>query len=168
MILESDYLQKLVEVISAGYDLASGLTPHMALPESFRENKFVRPVINRVVLDNDGKFLVNCDDCGHTYEIGEVLPAHHFRSCALYKKSIHDSGVEYEDNLASHSFREEQFLSFRMIKAGFKLGVHTGAKVFHLAAPSGGERSHQGQETFLIVEELILFTKAVTSLLLPP
>jgi len=137
--LEVDYLESLIEVIDEGYDLASGVTPPVLNPMLYRENKFVKPIINRVVLDDKGQFLVNCDDCGHSFEDKEILPTHHFRSAALYKKEIHEK-VKYEDNLAQSGFREEEFFSFRMILNGYKLGVNTFAIMWHCIAPSGGDR----------------------------
>lgn len=144
-ILEKDYLEKLMEVIDAGYDLASGVTPPLLAPLTPREIKFVTPIINRVVLDAEGKFLVNCDDCGHSYQEGLILPTHHFRSSALYKKEIHEK-VSYELTLTKCGFREEEFFSFRCILAGFKLGVHTQAVAWHLCAPSGGDRRQEYAE----------------------
>lgn len=139
VVLAPDYLEKLMEVIGEGYDLASGVTPPAASPVMPRSIRFVSPIINRVVLDSNGQFLINCDDCGHTYLTETILPTHHFRSCALYKKEIHKK-VSYEDTLTECGFREEEFLSFRMILEGYKLGVHTGAIAWHLVASSGGDR----------------------------
>jgi glycosyltransferase involved in cell wall biosynthesis len=141
-ILESDYLQKLMDVINTGYDLASGVTPPFGNPGWVRSVKQVSPVINQVVLDEDGGFIINCDDCGYQYAESVILPTHHFRSCALYKKDIHKV-VSYEHTLTPCGFREEEFLSFRMILAGYKLGVHTQAIAWHLQAPSGGDRRQE-------------------------
>ena len=138
-ILEPDYLERLMEVIKEGYDLASGVTPPFGAPMIERSTKYVKPFINRVVLDGEGKFLINCDDCGYLYLEKEIIPTHHFRSCALYRRSVHDK-VNYEDHLTVCGFREEEFFSMRMILNGFKLGVHTGAIAWHLRTPSGGDR----------------------------
>lgn len=155
VILESSFLSDLVLGFKAGYDIVSGVTPVMARPDTPRENRFVRPIINRVVLSDDGSFLFNGDDCGHTFSQDEILPAHHFRSNALIKNEVHEK-VSYEDTLCRHSFREEQFFSFRAILAGFKIGVNTGAKCYHFTAPSGGERSHEGiKEQSLLNQKLL-------------
>ncbi len=141
-LCEPDYIEKLFRVIDAGYDLASGLTPPLAGVENTRDVKFVKPIINRVVLDETGGFLVNGDDCGHTYSEEVIIPAHHFRSSALYRIEIHTvHNVWYEDNLSKSGMREEEFFSFRIILAGLKLGVHTGAIHYHLMTPSGGQRT---------------------------
>jgi len=141
VVLEPDYLERLVEVLGKGYDIASGVTPGMGNMEQSRETRFVRPVINRIVLDEKGVIVFNGDDCGYTFTEAEVVPAHHFRSNAMIKTEVHRK-IKYEDNLAKHSFREETFFSLRALKAGFKIGVDTGAVVYHFCTPSGGERSH--------------------------
>lgn len=139
---EPDYLEKLMEVIKAGYDLASGVTPpiHGALIP--RETTFVKPIIDRIVLDKDGQFAFNGDDCGNAYLTEEIIPCHHFRSSALYYKSIHDK-IQYEDTLTPCGFREEEFLSIKILLAGKKMGVHTGAIAWHLQAPGGGDRRQE-------------------------
>jgi glycosyltransferase involved in cell wall biosynthesis len=141
-IAEPDFLQKLVDVIDAGYDLASGVTPVLVGPEWVRETTYVKPCINRVVLDETGGFIINGDDCGFKYYDTEIIPTHHFRSTALYKKEIHTvHNIWYEENLTTSGMREEEFFSFRCILAGLKLGVNTGAIHYHLQTPSGGHRT---------------------------
>jgi GT2 family glycosyltransferase len=147
VILEPDYISKLVNVIQNGYDIASGVTPHIIGNRIRRETKFVSPVINRVVLNNDGSFLINSDDCGFEYTESKILTADHFRSCMICKREVHDQ-IEYEDNLTNVGFREEEFFSFRAILKGFKIGVDTSAKVQHLVCPSGGTRNpNYGNDT---------------------
>ncbi len=143
VMCDPDYLEKLIQVIDAGYDLASGVTPPAAGYPTTRRTRFVKPIINAVEFDNEGNITKNGDDCGYTYVEDEIIPTHHFRSCALYKKNIHKT-IEYEKTITF--FREEQFLSFRAILAGFKLGVHTGAVVRHLMPGSGGNKSFNYQE----------------------
>ena len=139
-VLDPFYLDYLLDVIRMGYDIASGVTPPMMNPDQGRETKFVTPVINRVVLNNDGSFLINADDCGILYTKNVILPADHFRSNCLYKKEI-ASVVHYDDCVSKESgFREETFFSLRAIKAGYTIGVHTRAIAWHILAPSGGER----------------------------
>lgn len=139
-VLPTDYLKKLISVLDAGYDMASGVTPPIMTPLMQRENRFAEPVINRIVLDDEGHYLVNTDDCGHTYLEEKIIPAHHFRSNCLIKTEIHKH-VKYDDIIAADSgFREETFFSLRAILLGYKLGVHTGAVAWHLITPSGGER----------------------------
>jgi len=140
-VLEVDYLRLLLLALKEGYDIVSGTTPNLGNADAPRETRFVKPVINRVVLDGDGRFVVNGDDCGHTYIESEVIPTHHFRSAALMTKGVCEK-VKYETWMTGHGFREEQFFSFRAILAGFKIGVHTGAEALHFRTPSGGERSY--------------------------
>src|SRR3990167_3097881 len=52
-ILEADYFERLLKVISSGYDLASGIVPYNGMPELKREVKNVKPIINRHVLEAD-------------------------------------------------------------------------------------------------------------------
>lgn len=139
-LLPANYLRLLHEGIIQGYDLVSGVTPPLQNPESWRDIKYIEPIINRVVLDQDGSFLFNGDDCGIRYNEDKLLLAHHFRSNALYSKKLHKAGIKYDDILALHGFREEEFFSLRAILQGFKLGVRTGAIAWHLHCPSGGER----------------------------
>ena len=152
-ILDDKYLEKLMQVINTGYDLASGVTPPMMGHLLERDINFVKPIINRVVIDENG-FVVNSDDCGYKYLQEEILPTHHFRSCALYKKEICKK-VKYEDNLANSGFREEEFYSFRTILEGFKLGVHTGAIAWHLQCPGGGDRKPDYVNHSLINQKLL-------------
>jgi GT2 family glycosyltransferase len=146
VVLQPDFLERMMRVIKQGYDLASGVTPLMNGPLVEREVKYVEPIVNRVVLDEDGRFLFNGDDCGYSYLTDGILPAHHFRSNALIKREVHEK-IKYECNLASHSFREETFFSLRALLAGFKIGVDLNAVVYHFVTPSGGERSHNAADS---------------------
>lgn len=140
VVLNEDYFEKLWQVIDKGYDLATGITSAFRGPDAKREVRFVEPIINEVILDDKGVLLKNGDDCGVMYLEDKILPCHHFRSCALYKKELHDMGVDYKNRLSKNGFREEEIFSFKAILAGFKLGCHTGANALHLMTPSGGER----------------------------
>ena len=140
-ILMPNYLEKLVEGINAGYDLVSGVTPQAFSPEIMRETKYVKPIINKISLNENNELISIGDDCWATFDTEEIVPTHHFRSSALYKKSIHTlHGINYKLGLSNVGFREEAFMSLKCIKAGLKLGVHTGAKYYHLQTPSGGCR----------------------------
>lgn len=142
-ILEPDCLQRMVDGIQKyGYDLMSGVTPPLAGQPWERDTEFVSPIINRIVLDEEGGFIVNTDDCGHRYTNNKVLPCHHFRSYCVYKREVHEK-VNYEKILTPCGFREEEFFSIRMLLAGFRLGVDTGAIAWHLCAPSGGDRRQE-------------------------
>jgi len=162
VIIEPDYFEKLIKVLDKGYDLASGVTPPIMNPVWKRNVKNVQPIINEVVLDGAGGLIKNGDDCGWGYIEDAIIPTHHFRSCAVYKKEIHDKGIDYFNHLTKHGFREEQIFSFRMLLAGMKIGVHTGAVAWHLLTPSGGERFTDQNDLIQVNEkELHRWTKEV-------
>jgi len=139
-LLEPNYIERLVETIEAGYDIASGVVPVCGIPIMKRNTKFVKPFISDVKLNENGDIIYFGDDCGMEYMQHEIIPSPNFRSMALMKKDVHRK-VQYEDNLGFCSFREEQFFSFKALFEGFKIGVHTGAVAYHLNTPSGGERT---------------------------
>lgn len=140
VVLEKDFIERLINVIDQGYDLASGVTPPMHVPIFVREPKYIGEIINRVILDNNGNYVFNGDDCGMLYTESVILPAHHFRSSALYKVEIHDKVNYLPTKLTKHGFREEQIFSYKMLMSGLKIGVDTGAIAWHQMTPSGGER----------------------------
>ena len=140
VVIQPDYLEKLFTVIDKGYDIASGITSVFVGPKIKRETRFVEPIIGYCEFGKDGKLKYAGDDCGVNYIEDKILLAPHFRSCALYKREIHEKGVNYKSRLSRHGFREEHIFSFKAIIAGFNIGVHTGANALHLMTPSGGER----------------------------
>lgn len=140
IVCEPDYIEKLVNVIDSGYDLASGLTVPLVGPDLVRDANMIKPIIGECVLNSVGELTLNLDECGNLYTEEEIFTTHHFRSCALYKRELHEAGVNYNSRLSKNGFREEQLFSFKAILKGFKLGVHTGAINHHLLTPSGGER----------------------------
>ncbi|MCK5624955.1 glycosyltransferase family 2 protein [Candidatus Pacearchaeota archaeon] len=148
VIIEPEYLEKLIEVIDKGYDIASGITTPFVGPDIKRDTKFVDPIIGYCELNDKGELTFNGDDCGYGYTEDKILLSPHFRSSALYKKKIHIAGVDYKSRLSKHGFREEQIFSFKAILKGFKIGVRTGANALHLMTPSGGERSTTNMTQF--------------------
>lgn len=158
VICEPDYIERLIKVLySDGYDIASGITTPMTCPTFKRDPKFLKGIVNRVVLDQDGNYLINGDDCGYSYTESMILPAHHFRSCALIKRQVHDEVKYWPTRFNKHGFREEQIFSYKALMAGFKIGVDTGAVNYHQLTPSGGERFSDSSELIrfnqLILEE---------------
>lgn len=143
-ILQPDYIERLVNVLESGYDIASGLVPHLAIPFIKRETKYVKPFIADITLNEDGSIKSFGDDCGMEYIEKEIIPSPHFRSMALIRRKVHEK-VKYEDNLGFCSFREEEFFNFRALVEGFRIGVDTGAIAYHLQTPSGGERTNEFQ-----------------------
>ena len=148
VILEPDYIHRLIEVIRKGYDIASGVTPLIGDPDCIRENRFIEPKINKSRV-RYGKLVEYNDDCGYAYEDEGIYPANEFRSCALFKAKVLRK-VRYQRNLSSVGFREEAFLSYKAQKAGFKIGVDVQAKAYHLQCISGGVRDpHYNQKVAL-------------------
>ena len=159
-IMEPDYIKRLFLVLGKGYDMASGVTVPMSGPTMRRDPKYLNGIVNRVILDKEGEYIMNGDDCGIEYTESVILPAHHFRSCALYKSSIHDKVNYCPTTLSWYGFREEQIFSYKLLLAGYKIGVDTGAINFHQMTPSGGERPTQSTENTLFnQEQLEKFTK---------
>ena len=139
VILEPDYIEKLLKVIDLNFDIASGVTPLLGASNLSRDIGQIDGIINKKVLDDKGNIIVHGDDCGCMYNSEKILLAHEFRSNALIKKEVTDR-IKYEINLSPVGFREEAFFSFRAQMEGFKIGVNTKAIAWHLVAPSGGCR----------------------------
>lgn len=160
-MLELDYLERLINVLdNHNYDMASGVTVPMAGPTLKRDPKFLNGIANRVILDEEGNYIMNGDDCGIEYTESVIIPAHHFRSCALYKSSIHDKVNYCPTTLCWHGFREEQIFSYKLLLAGYTIGVDTKAINYHQITPSGGERPTQSPEnTMFNQKQLEEFTK---------
>ena len=157
--LEPDFISRLIRVIETGYDLASGVTPPMAGPTFIRDPKFLT-IGNKVVLDNEGNYILNNDDFGMLYTDSKILPAHHFRSSALYKSEIHKKVNYTPTKLSKHGFREEQIFSYKAQLEGYKIGVDTGAIAWHMQTPSGGERFPDSNDLIKFNEQILLdFTK---------
>lgn len=152
VIVESDYIERLVKVIDSGYDLASGVTPPIMQSVLKRETKFIEPIVDECYINSKGELIMNMDDCGALYLESKILPCDHFRSCAIYKRELHEKGVDYKNTLTKHGFREEQIFSFKAILEGFTIGVDTGAIAWHLLTPSGGERFKESNELVMMNE----------------
>ncbi len=152
IIMMPDYLERLINVINLGYDMASGVIPLISIPEIKRDTKFIKPIINEHKLDDKGNIIQQKDDCGYCYLQDEIIPTHQFRTNALYKSEIHKK-VKYPNNLTTVAFREEGFFSFGAIINGYKLAVDTGAVCYHLQTPSGGNRRPDYAECVKIDEE---------------
>ena len=152
VILEPNYIQKLMNVIDCGYDMATGVVPLLVQPEIKREIKFAKPIINEHKFDKEGNLILQKDELGYCYIEDEILPTHQFRTNCLYKSEINKK-VRYPNNLTSVAFREEGFFSFKAILEGYKIGVYTGAIAYHLQTPSGGNRRKDYDECVKIDDE---------------
>ena len=155
VILETDYIEKLLIVINDGYDMASGVVPLVAYPELKRKIEFVKPIINEHKFDSEGNLIKQTDDCGYCYLENVILPTHQFRTNCLYKSEINKK-VKYPLNLTTVAFREEGYFSFNAILEGYKIGVNTGAVAYHLQTPSGGNRIKDYNECVKIDNETFL------------
>lgn len=142
VLIEPDYIKRLVGVIESGYDAASGVVPLLAHPELIRDTKFVIPIINYHEFDNEGNIIKNNDDCGYCYIESRIIKTHQFRTNLCYKREVTEAGVRYPDYLTKIGFREEAFFSFEMLLRGFTLAVETGAIAYHIQTQSGGCRSN--------------------------
>ena len=150
ILLDSEYIEKLMKVIDKGYDIASGVTPHAGYPDFVREVKYVLPIINKIETLEDGSLKIG-DECGFQYYSEAIIPTPHFRSCALYKKKIN---IRYQTNLSFSGFREELFFSLQAILNGYTIGVNTSAIAWHAQASSGGCRTPKYRENVRNDEEL--------------
>lgn len=146
--LEDDFLERLIYIIDEDWDIATGVTPPMMSPTVKRNSNFISGgIVNRVILDKDGKFIHNGDDCGMTYLSTEhIFPAHHFRSSALMTREVMEQIKYYPTKLTKHGFREEEIFSFKALMKGFKIGVDLNAIAWHQLTPSGGERFAESQQ----------------------
>ncbi len=140
--LEPDYIERLVQVMEdfpqAG--IVSGVTPMLAGPKLIRSSTLVKPVVNRIVLNEAGDIIWYGDDCGMEYDESLVLPAHQFRSSALIRREVFKN-IKYEEGLSNTGFREEAWLSLRSLLEGYKIFVDTGAVAWHAPCASGGCRA---------------------------
>jgi len=139
VIIESDYLERLMNVLKKGYDIASGVTPSLGNPGLIRQNYRIDPIINKKEIDQDGYLVVNNDDCGVRYLDEGIYTTHEFRSCALFKKEVFKK-INYPKNLSVVGFREEGFISLSAQMEGFKIGVDVQAIAWHFQSPLGGCR----------------------------
>lgn len=139
VILQPDYIERLVKIINKGYDMATGVVPLVAFPSVKREVKYVGKIICRHELDKDGNLVMNNDDLGFCYIEQAILPCDQFRTNCLYKTEIQQK-VRYPPNLTTVGFREEGFFSLSAIILGYTIGVDVQAIALHLATSSGGVR----------------------------
>lgn len=145
VIVKEDYIEKLVEVIDKGYDMVTGVIPHLGVPVPKRNTKFVKPIINKKEFDKEGNLIRYDDNCGYMYIEDEIILTSEFRTNCLYKSEINKK-IKYPDTLSFVAFREEAFFSIKAILEGYKIAVRTGAIAWHFGCPSGGNRCSDYQE----------------------
>lgn len=140
VILERNYIDKLVCGIEEGVGWASGVTPLWAQPNFVRNIEFIKPVVNKIEFDKEGNITKYADDCGYEYPWNiSHLPAHQFRSNALIRKEALKN-VKYPLLLSPVGFREEAFLSLAMAWQGWKGIVIPSAIAWHAPSQQGGCR----------------------------
>lgn len=153
IILAPNYLTRLLNGISVGYDVMTGIVPVLGTPEIERDVKYVEQVICKHEFDAQGTLVVRNDDLAYGYLDTVILPCDQFRTNALYRTILHKEGIRYPDNLTTVGFREELWFSFRAILKGHRIGAHTGAKCWHVRAPSGGTRRQDYSQCVALDEE---------------
>ena len=152
VILETDYIEKLMVGIMMGYDMVTGVIPLLGHPEIKRKVEFVIPIINKKEFNDKGDLIRYEDSCGYCYSEDKVILTSEFRTNCLYKSEINKK-VKYPINLTTVSFREEAFFSTESILLGYKIAVVTGAISYHLQTPSGGNRCPDYTEKVKIDDE---------------
>lgn len=152
IVLKEDYLARLVDVVEAGYGIATGVVPLLGVPELVRESERVGEIVCRHELDKEGSLVLRNDELAYCYDLAQVLPCDQFRTNALYKSEIHKV-ARYPDCLTPVGFREELWFSFKALIAGYTIGADLGAKCWHLRTPSGGVRRDNYRECVLQDEE---------------
>ena len=135
VIPDADYIEKLMEGIERGFDFCSGVIPPMMQPSWKRTTDNVKPMFDIW----DGNIMNYGLDAGHTYDKAEIIPTHHFRSGGLGTRKFWEN-ASYPDYLGNCSFREEDLLALDGMKNGMKYCVNTGAIIWHMMTPSGGNR----------------------------
>lgn len=168
VILAKDYISRMLAVLREGYDIASGVTPPLQ-PTQKRNSNFL-DIADEVIM-KEGKVIYDGDDCGMEYTHEKIVPCHHFRSCALIKREVHEKVNYYPTRLTKHGFREETLFSFKSLMRGFKIGVDLKANAWHLNTPSGGERFSDSRELIIqnmkVLDEFIEENKEELSKLFP-
>ena len=156
VVLEPDYIERLVKCMGDGVGITSGVTPNFSGPDFRRETRFASPVINKIVLDAEGNVRDYHDDCGFLYVESTVLPAHQFRSNALMRRKMFGEDVSYPIGYSPVGFREELVISVKALLAGWEIRVDTGAVAWHAPCPSGGCRWPNYSELVVRDHELCL------------
>jgi len=155
-ICDGTYIERLYSIISKDEKIGavSGVVPLFGQPEFKRENRFVKPIFNKIELDAEGHITKFADDGGYSYMEGETLPAHHLRSSFMFRRELYDKcGIKFEGTSPS-GFREESYWSLRVLMAGYKLFVNTDAKCWHLRTESGGVRAPDYAQKIQMDDEL--------------
>jgi len=152
VILEPDFIERLIKVIEKGYDIASGVTPQFI--STFKRDVDKVDIANKLII-KDGVRVYDGDDCGLEYIGEKIVPCHHFRSSALIKREVHEQVKYYPTKLTKHGFREETMFSLNAALKGFKMGVDLQAIAWHLCTPSGGERFADQQQLAQFNQEVL-------------
>lgn len=141
-ILSTNYLQSLYDLLEAGCDMASGVTPSIN-GNLWKRDPSRLTILNDLQFNSEGDIIVLGDDCGFDYLSTPpiIFQAKHLRSSFMYKREIHDKGITYKTP-GKVAFREETEFCLRAAWAGYtKFAVDTTAKAWHFQANSGGCRT---------------------------
>lgn len=140
-ICDRFYLGKLVELITSGNyrerGAVGGIVPPYSAPKFIRDIKFVTPIFNKIIFEND-KVIIK-DDGGYFYEPNAILDSDHLRSSFLFRKSAVEK-VGMHPQSSTTGWREETILSMKLKWAGYKLLTDTSAICWHAHGAFGGAR----------------------------
>lgn len=160
VILDPHYVSDMVRYMEEHPDvgLVSGVTPLIGMAYQKRDVTATHGFFNKMKYNTDGLLVEMWDDCGQPYMNGnEVMYAHHFRSCALYKRRVHEVGIKYPTWLSPVGFREETFFSIQTILKGMDVAILPWLNAWHFQSPSGGCRYPNYQQ--LVQGDHALFLK---------
>ena len=154
VVIEPDYLERLLEVINGGFDMATGVVPLVMQPEFERDPEVLGDIICEHKLNKKGELIERKDELAFCYlnKAGNIFPCHQFRTNCLYKSEIQKK-VRYPTNLTKVGFREELWFSFKAIIEGYKIGCDIQAKTYHFQTPSGGVRTPDYAQCVALDEE---------------
>lgn len=165
VVIDKEFVELLFnETKRENFGAIGGIIPHLANPQLKRSIKHVKPLFNEAkftkegepICPNCGKVIVTlptfplaCGYCQASYIAGnamydyiesEVVETDHIQSGFLCKyEAVKESNAFITDK-SFPAFREDTEASMRIKMSGYWIGVHTGAKAWHFATPSGGCR----------------------------
>ena len=150
VVLLPDCLQKLMAVLTAGYDAVGPiyLDPRrkildQAIPAGTSREDLIK--VGRIYWKEDlflsGMLQVNL----HPTE--EPVPVEHLNSGFLYRKAAALKVGGYFLGYSVVGHREETDLSYRMFRSGAKLAVAPAARAYHFHPVYGGIRETKGKQS---------------------
>jgi len=119
----------------------SGVVPTFGAADFKRNVDCVGEVMSKIEFDDNGNITVLGDDAGYLYNEARLLPTHHLRSSFIFRRDAAIKVGMFPIGLGPTGFREESKFSVKLLMAGYKLFVDTGAICWHNMCPSGGCRA---------------------------